>query len=105
MVTTDRSTWVAGWKIDGSPYRVQPESAYPVGTNPVVGHDGEYIDLLQPHQLANLPPGTVVISIFGDEAVKGRDKIDDDTRAGYTAYGIPCPRGVGDWSTLVHADD
>lgn len=85
MTTTveDRSTWVAGWRLDS----------------------GDYIDLLTPAQLHRLPRGTVVTSIMADVKVVGRDEIDEDTRGGFTAWGIPCPRGEGEWSPLVHADD
>lgn len=35
-----------------------------------------------------IPDGTVLTCINGKKAVKGKDKIDDDTRAGLIAYGI-----------------
>jgi hypothetical protein len=78
---TDSATWVAGWRLD----------------------DGTYIDLVTPEQFRWFPAGTVFTSIFGEARVKGRDEIDRDTRLGYMAYGVPCPRG--DTSGTVHADD
>ena len=35
-----------------------------------------------------IPDGTEVTSIMGEKYVKGKDKISDDTRDGYLAYGI-----------------
>jgi len=44
--------------------------------------------LLTPAELERIPNGTVLTCIDGTTAVKGRDYIDDDTRAGHIAYGI-----------------
>lgn len=74
-------TWVVGWKLD----------------------DGTYIDLVQPAQFRHFPDGTLFTSIDGEVRIKGRDSIDGDTRAGYMAWGVPCPRG--DVTGTVHADD
>ena len=63
--------------------------------------DTRAIDLLTPKQLATLPRGTVVTTLDGDTAVVGRDPIDDDTRAGFTAWGTPCPTG----DRTVHRHD
>lgn len=49
--------------------------------------DGRVIRLLTPEELKALPVGTTLFDIFGEEVVTGSDYIDDDTRAGYTAYG------------------
>ena len=38
-----------------------------------------------------IPDGTEVTSIMGEKYVKGKDKISDDTRDGYLAYGITPP--------------
>ena len=38
-----------------------------------------------------IPDGTEVVSIMGEKYVKGKDKIDDDTRDGYLAYCITPP--------------
>ena len=43
-------------------------------------------------ELEQVPDGTLLDCIIpGKEAVKGKDHIDDDTRAGYLAYGIKNP--------------
>ena len=52
-------------------------------------HEGEVIDLLTPEEFQRLPMGTILLSIFGRETIKGRDIIDDDMRAGHLAFGIP----------------
>lgn len=49
----------------------------------------ETIDLVTPKHLAELPDGTEVISISGEKRVKGQDKLDNDTRGGFTSFGIP----------------
>lgn len=36
----------------------------------------------------NVPDGTVLTSIFGEQKVKGTDDIDQDSRAGLLAYGV-----------------
>ena len=41
--------------------------------------------------LEYIPDGTEVVSIMGEKYVKGKDKIDDDTRDGYLAYCITPP--------------
>ena len=38
-----------------------------------------------------IPDGTEVVSIMGERYVKGKDKINDDTRDGYLAYCITPP--------------
>jgi hypothetical protein len=55
----------------------------------LASHRGEIIELLTPEQITALPPGTVVISIFGEEKLVGTDHIDLDTRGGRTAWGVP----------------
>lgn len=47
--------------------------------------------LLTPEEFKKLPEGTVVHSVNNSTSVVGRDKFDDDTRAGYLAYGIKEP--------------
>lgn len=49
--------------------------------------DGRVIALLRPEQLADIEPGTMLLSIMGKRAIVGTDPIDGDTRAGYIAYG------------------
>ena len=61
--------------------------------------DGRSLALLMPKELEALPDGARLVCIDGTEVVKGQDKIDDDTRGGYLAYGVldnaqrnpPCP--------------
>lgn len=55
------------------------------------GEADEVIMLLTPDEFSRLPIGTALISIFGDEKVKGIDYIDDDTRGGHMAYGLTEP--------------
>ena len=47
--------------------------------------------LLTAEELMQLPDGIVLSSISGGKYVKGKDKIDDDTRGGYLAYGVINP--------------
>lgn len=44
--------------------------------------------LLTPAALAELPDGTEVFGIQGARLVKGTDHLDDDTRMGFTAFGV-----------------
>ena len=50
--------------------------------------DGRVLTLLTPEELERLPDGTALVDVMGLEVVKGRDKIDGDTRYGYLAYGV-----------------
>jgi hypothetical protein len=52
--------------------------------------DGRWIHLFTPEEIAELPDGTVVISIMGQTLITGRDYVDLDTRSGYTAFGGIC---------------
>lgn len=93
---------VAGWRIEAADPVVDAKVAEILGRpGHGHGHPGEVIDLLTPTQLHRLPLGTMVLSIFGEEKVVGRDSIDEDTRGGFTAWGIPCPRN----DETVHVDD
>ena len=49
-------------------------------------------------EFMQLPDGIELESINGWKRIKGKDYIDDDTRAGHIAYGIRSPR------THKHAD-
>ena len=51
--------------------------------------DGSVIQLVTPAELKDLPNGTVLLDIFGEKVTLGVDVIDDDTRGGYLAYGLP----------------
>lgn len=57
------------------------------------------IHLQTPEELHALPSGTVVYSILNDKKVVGVDVIDEDTRAGRTAFGLLAP--IEDTSPLV----
>lgn len=58
------------------------------GFAPGVGMDGKVIYLVPESKYNKLPKGTELYSINGKRVIKGKDKIDDDTRGGYLAYGI-----------------
>jgi hypothetical protein len=64
------------------------------------------IELQTPEQIAALPNGTVLRSINGETAVKGRDPIDLDTRYGRTAWGLPDRRDpyIPRWHSVPLAD-
>lgn len=49
---------------------------------------GKKIKLLTPEQFSQLPPGTKVVTIAGEEKIVGKDELDDDTRFGYLAFGL-----------------
>lgn len=51
-------------------------------------YNGRTIRLLTPSELKSQPAGKVLISILGEEKTVGVDHLDDDTRCGYTAWGI-----------------
>jgi len=44
--------------------------------------------LLPPSELEALPDGTIVIDIWGNPCIKGKDHMDNETRGGVTAYGF-----------------
>jgi hypothetical protein len=44
--------------------------------------------LITPDQLCRLPLGTILYDIFMTKYTIGKDKIDEDTRFGYLAYGF-----------------
>jgi len=49
---------------------------------------GEILYLLTPEQFKLLPDGTTLLSINYNVGIKGLDKIDQDTRYGYLAWGL-----------------
>ena len=49
----------------------------------------EKVWLITPEQFQQLPDGTELTSISGEKKVKGQDKVDQDTRFGYLAFGFP----------------
>ena len=46
------------------------------------------LSLVTPAELKTLPTGTVLYDIFGVHHVVGEDDIDEDTRGGFTAFGV-----------------
>ena len=50
--------------------------------------DGRIINLVAEKDYKNVPDGTILIDIEGESHIKGRDKIDMDTRHGMLAYGV-----------------
>lgn len=69
----------------GDPTVVQFLKAF--GSKPNVELDGRILELVTPEEFEALPDGTVLYSIIGERVTKGVDDIDDDTRAGYIAFG------------------
>ncbi len=65
---------------DALKWRYEPEGGYP--------HRDKDISLLSVEEFNRLPDGTRLVSIFGEEFIKGRDTIDDDTRGGRLAFGL-----------------
>ncbi len=52
----------------------------------------EKLTLFTPEEFEQLPDGTELYSIMGEgPVVKGKDKIDMDTRFGHIAYGVEDP--------------
>ena len=51
-------------------------------------YEGVTIKLLTPRAFEDLPNGSVVVSIHGEEKTKGTDRIDQDTRGGCLAWGL-----------------
>ena len=49
--------------------------------------DEETLWLVTPEEFDRLPNGFVLTCIDGSTAIKGKDKIDGDTRFGHIAYG------------------
>lgn len=49
--------------------------------------EGKTLWLVTPAEFAKLPDGFELTAIDGEKVVKGRDKIDGDTRCGHLAYG------------------
>lgn len=47
--------------------------------------------VITPEELEQLPDGIELECIDGTKVIKGKDRIDDDTRWGYLAYGIRHP--------------
>lgn len=68
----------------GNPARVE------VGSFMGGNGTGNYIILLTPRQIMELPDGVELTNFFdGTVKITGREYIDLDTRAGFTCWGIP----------------
>lgn len=52
------------------------------------GSGGLTLLLCPANEFERVPNGTVMVSISGEECVKGQDDIDEDTRSGLLAYGV-----------------
>ena len=50
--------------------------------------NGQFISLLTLKEFNELPNGTKLVNIFGEELEK-TDQTDKDTRGGFVAYGLP----------------
>lgn len=50
--------------------------------------EGTELSLITPAEFATVAAGTELFDIFGRAYVVGTDKIDDDTRGGFLAYGF-----------------
>jgi hypothetical protein len=80
---------VVPWRITDPLAGYVPRIGDAVIEHEPYAHVGEVIELQTPESFAALPDGTVLISIQGEEKVKGRDDIDLDTRFGRIAWGVP----------------
>ena len=85
---------VVPWRISDPWEDYTPRIGDPIVPRQKPNHLGEIIELQTPEELAALPDGTLLISISGQEKIKGTDEIDTDTRAGRTAFGLPDRRGA-----------
>lgn len=56
--------------------------------------------LLTPDEFNDLPDGTILIAIDGEQVVKGESHIDMDIRAGYLAYGFNLATAPLKWKHL-----
>lgn len=50
---------------------------------------GREIDLITPAELAEVQPGTVLVTILGESVKVGSAHVDRNTRGGFLAYGFP----------------
>ncbi len=80
---------VVPWRISDPLAGYVPRIGDPVIEHEPYAHAGEIIELQTPEEFAALPDGTLLISISGEEKIKGRDDIDLDTRFGRIAWGLP----------------
>ncbi len=55
---------------------------------PVDIDDGSKIDVITPIHSSRLPTGTTLVCVNGATVVKGVDRIDNDARSGFLAYGF-----------------
>lgn len=85
---------VVPWRITDPWEGYKPQLGDRIIPHEPYAHVGEIIELQTPEEFAALPDGTLLISISGEEKIKGRDTIDGDTRAGRLAFGLPDRRKV-----------
>lgn len=64
---------------------------------------GKTIGLIHEADLANVPDGTLLLSVFGHPAIVGAEdsEIDNDTRGGYLSFGLPVGYG---WPDQVYLE-
>lgn len=60
------------------------------GTSDMTRWEGELF-LLTPAEYKQLPDGTILTCINGEDKIKGADYIDQETRFGHLAYGVKDP--------------
>lgn len=82
MTNLARDHWhVDAYDPDGLHHEDEPDGGYP--------HCGRDISLLSVEEFDRLPDGTRLVSIFGKELIKGKDRMfTDDTRGGRLPYGL-----------------
>jgi hypothetical protein len=68
-------------EVKRAPWKLDEDEGH--GVSPRVIH------LITPEEFETLPDGEVLLSITGGSATKGKDYIDNDTRGGMLAYGLP----------------
>lgn len=72
----------AKWTVNHPTFKWGNEDREPVLA------EGTELSLITPEELTTLAEGTELFDIFGRAYTVGTDKIDDDTRGGFLAYGF-----------------
>ncbi len=65
---------------------------------------GRWLGLLTPRGFEELPEGTIVVSLYGKQRIKGVDYIDLETRGGQIAYGIPIEGEDAETLSRIYGD-
>lgn len=65
---------------------------------------GRWIGLLTKRAFEELPDGTVVINIHGNQLIKGEDDIDLDSRGGQISSGLPIEGEEAEQLTKKYGD-